>query len=1328
MPDHSDPAPVDQRWAHWEYYVAEQLKDARIYQAHLHPREYQPFLAAIDGPDQLNKFLRPTDDDAPCTCHTADGTQLPNGTARVYARFRARAMIFEQIIPSLYPSACGCSVAAVVPLVPSSLSKTSSTSPCAPSPPVPSIPSFSLGDGTRGRRPGADLDEDDYDNDDDDDYDAVENTSHVVGTQPFPVLATATPASLTMSPAEPVADGDASADEGNPPAYQLNTEEFRIPVNDAFYTLEEDETAAAELVLVEAAREAQRPALGMCADMDDPRPEGDPGPLSALTDKSGPLGSPTDVFHDSMIANVSRNNPHLKHLFHVIDSQRQNLPVSDRELRHLLTDLRTHRSKWASDERVGQEELYEALEKTLQELKNYGEHAQPFLAKVSRRDAPDYYDVIIEPMDLGAMTKKLKNLQYQSRAEFIEDLDLIYKNCFQYNSDPESTYRRHATYLRRKAEALLKHVPDITIRDRAHVEAAEEDTTSQMDLDTERHYGSDSERSVNHTPRLNGSTSFGGGPAVDVSTPGSFTAGSRSVLGDLHGEGSQPGTPSNLRRNTATSTTGSHDHEGPLGTAQEPELTTVTEGVGGGYEEEGEEEEESAVERLHKAAATIPDMRTLGWHYTTDRYRGQQARELDRMATKPFTDHVSVLRTAAGMGQFTTHAHVRYEAVRWADGQLVRTTPGPALSPADRGGGSGGALALMHATAGVALPTTRMDTLDSTVPTRSMQRFNRANLQCHTGRPAAVVQEHSDSDHDHHGPALTASEASGLPLADFVPEYEPAAGISELRPGPADPTLPLSFRPSASNTALDAFDGAPPSPPVDIPIERYPSALIPTGSTLPYKLFSNIHLIREVRAVDSKIWSTRLNAPLGAPVLDEAAEVRASATAAGADPVLADLSRRAGFLVDSPVRPAPVTAGPRLDHMPWGAPPPLPAAGPSLPGHSVPPPRAAAATTTAFPTRGDADDDDSTPLPPLELDAKTAYHLMTRVTTVLATHTGYEDLHVTAVSVLTDLAIESLMNMGRTLRLYCDRFARRMDAHEMLRHTLQENGLDSMRELETYLRDDFDRFRPKLTDLKRKLENAYLRVLDQESEDEDSEGDGEEGETYYSDYSSEGERQQQPSVGGGGSGRVPTGGAHGTDPAHRALQRPRLEQTDPNLPPGTEGELDFDANKQAFIVGDFGGSLGTEDFLGFKELGLDEEYGMDSLKLPNQLMFGTEYRSPDLVVRKKRKRRRNVLPYRPPREPFPSVTIENMHQQIGLMAEVFHKKAASEPEGGIIVEDEALPPRQRYNAFKPKTPAFIKPPLVALKLVIPPPVRMKGNSNKARASKAAAANTPAKAS
>ena len=43
---------------------------------------------------------------------------------------------------------------------------------------------------------------------------------------------------------------------------------------------------------------------------------------------------------------------------------------------------------------MGQELLYEGLEKVLRQLKNYTEHSFPFLKPVQKREAPNYFDSI----------------------------------------------------------------------------------------------------------------------------------------------------------------------------------------------------------------------------------------------------------------------------------------------------------------------------------------------------------------------------------------------------------------------------------------------------------------------------------------------------------------------------------------------------------------------------------------------------------------------------------------------------------------------------------------------------------------------------------------------------------------------------------------------------------------------------------------------------------------------------------------------------------------------------------------------------------------------
>lgn len=71
------------------------------------------------------------------------------------------------------------------------------------------------------------------------------------------------------------------------------------------------------------------------------------------------------------------------------------------------------------------------------------------------------------------MTKKLKAVQYKSKQDFVDDLNLIWANCLKYNANPEHFLRKHALYMRKETEKLVPLIPDIVIRDRAEVEAEE---------------------------------------------------------------------------------------------------------------------------------------------------------------------------------------------------------------------------------------------------------------------------------------------------------------------------------------------------------------------------------------------------------------------------------------------------------------------------------------------------------------------------------------------------------------------------------------------------------------------------------------------------------------------------------------------------------------------------------------------------------------------------------------------------------------------------------------------------------------------------------------
>ncbi|EPQ26711.1 uncharacterized protein PFL1_05690 [Pseudozyma flocculosa PF-1] len=142
----------------------------------------------------------------------------------------------------------------------------------------------------------------------------------------------------------------------------------------------------------------------------------------------------------------------MKYLLQAIEAKRSSIRLNDTDLRKLLTEVRKGR-----DER---EEFLESIDRILTELRNYSEHSAAFLSKVSKRDAPDYYDVIKQPMDLGTMQKKVKAGQYKSKKQFAHDLGLIWDNCLKYNTDPSHPLRRNVHFMRKKADHLLEFISD----------------------------------------------------------------------------------------------------------------------------------------------------------------------------------------------------------------------------------------------------------------------------------------------------------------------------------------------------------------------------------------------------------------------------------------------------------------------------------------------------------------------------------------------------------------------------------------------------------------------------------------------------------------------------------------------------------------------------------------------------------------------------------------------------------------------------------------------------------------------------------------------------
>ena len=323
------------------------------------------------------------------------------------------------------------------------------------------------------------IDEDDYDDDesDGDDANISTNVSPLKGRSTLPPSALA----LASSPMKRnLSQSSIAGSVRGAPAVAKNTEDVRKQMEEdkkatennakrkfhtVFHTLENDRDAMLEQMRLD---EAERKVNAEMGNATSSRNDGSGNQQGGL---SG--------------ANLGTSNLTLKNLIKRIDSQRSLVKASDLELRSLMSEVRKNRSKWASEDKIGQEELYEGFEAVLGALKGQTEHSTHFLNKVNKKEAPDYGTIIKHPMDLGTMTKRLRSLHYKTKKEFLDDLNLIWANCLKYNANPDHYMRKHALFMRKETDKLAQFITDVPIRDRAQVEAEERRKHAGADLDGE---------------------------------------------------------------------------------------------------------------------------------------------------------------------------------------------------------------------------------------------------------------------------------------------------------------------------------------------------------------------------------------------------------------------------------------------------------------------------------------------------------------------------------------------------------------------------------------------------------------------------------------------------------------------------------------------------------------------------------------------------------------------------------------------------------------------------------------------------------------------------
>ncbi|PCH35643.1 hypothetical protein WOLCODRAFT_107620 [Wolfiporia cocos MD-104 SS10] len=101
-------------------------------------------------------------------------------------------------------------------------------------------------------------------------------------------------------------------------------------------------------------------------------------------------------------------------------------------------------------------------------------------------------------------------------------------------------------------------------------------------------------------------------------------------------------------------------------------------------------------------------------------------------------------------------------------------------------------------------------------------------------------------------------------------------------------------------------------------------------------------------------------------------------------------------------------------------------------------------------------------------------------------HAGFQGTSKVSLDILAGVASEFLLNVGRTMRFLCDKYAQKMTPEEIILHTLFESGTTRIYELERYIKDDVLRYGGRLADLEKKLASAYREATTEEAWDDDA--------------------------------------------------------------------------------------------------------------------------------------------------------------------------------------------------------------------------------------------------
>uniref|UniRef100_A0AAQ4S767 Transcription initiation factor TFIID subunit n=1 Tax=Gasterosteus aculeatus aculeatus TaxID=481459 RepID=A0AAQ4S767_GASAC len=120
----------------------------------------------------------------------------------------------------------------------------------------------------------------------------------------------------------------------------------------------------------------------------------------------------------------------------------------------------------------------------------------PFHHPVNKKFVPDYYKVIVCPMDLEGIRKYISKHKYQNRDSFLSDVSLIHANSIKYNG-PESPYTKTALDIVNVCKQTLSEYDEHLTQLEKDISTAKEAALDAADLD-----GLDPMTSGPYTPQI----------------------------------------------------------------------------------------------------------------------------------------------------------------------------------------------------------------------------------------------------------------------------------------------------------------------------------------------------------------------------------------------------------------------------------------------------------------------------------------------------------------------------------------------------------------------------------------------------------------------------------------------------------------------------------------------------------------------------------------------------------------------------------------------------------------------------------------------------------